>query len=174
MSSPLVLQRPSSIKPNRVAIFIDAANLFYAAGHLGIHIDYRKLKNYLTGRHCLTNAYFYTGVDSANLQQQSFLSCLRHIGYQVIAKELVKRADGSVKANLDVKIALDMRKLANSYDTAILVSGDGDLEWVVEEVQDQGKRVEVIGLGSMTSFALRQVSDRYIDLADICSKICSV
>ena len=45
---------------------------------------------------------------------------------------------------VDIKIASDMLKLAynNSYDTAILVSGDGDFVPAVKGVQDLGKHVE--------------------------------
>lgn len=167
------LQRPVLPKQNRLAIFIDAANLFYAAQELGIHIDYRKLKACLTANFFLVGAWYYTGVDSTQAAQRSFLSQLRLFGYKVIPKEVVKRADGSRKANLDVKIALDMKNFVNSYDTAILVSGDGDLEWAVEEVRDSGKTVEVVGLRSMTSYDLRDVASSYIDLVDIKSKICS-
>jgi len=167
------LQRPVLPKQNRLAIFIDAANLFYAAQQLGSHIDYRKLKACLTANFFLVGAWYYTGVDSTQPAQRSFLSQLEYIGYKVIRKEVVKRADGSRKANLDVKIALDMTKFVDSYDSAILVSGDGDLEWAVEEVQNGGKTVEVVGLRSMTSYELRDEAFRYIDLFEIKSKICS-
>ncbi len=172
MSSTLVLQRPLLPKQKRVVLFIDAANLYYAMQALSIRIDYRKLKAYLTDAYFLTDAWYYTGIDSTNPEQLRFLSSLSRIGYKVISDELVKRIDGSVKANLDVKIAIDMGDYINSYDAAVLITGDGDLKWVVEKVQNQGKWVEVVGLSSMTSYVLRNMADRFIDLADIQSKIC--
>ena len=39
---------------------------------------------------------------------------------------------GSKKANLDVEIAVDMMALVGAYDTAVLVSGDGDLAYAVD------------------------------------------
>lgn len=168
------LQRPALLQGNRAAIFIDAANLFYAAQELGIYIEYRKLKTFLAANFFLTGAWYYTGVDSIEPTQRSFLSQLRQYDYEVIAKEVVKRADGSRKANLDVKIALDMMKFVNFYDTAVLVSGDGDLQWVVEELQNQGKRVVVVGLDSRTSYELRDLADQYIELASIKHKISNV
>jgi uncharacterized LabA/DUF88 family protein len=68
---------------------------------------------------------------------------------------------------LDVEIAVDMMALVGSYDTAVLVSGDGDLAYAVNAVSYRGARVEVVSLRSMTSDSLINVSDRYIDLEGI-------
>ncbi|MGK7908994.1 MAG: NYN domain-containing protein [Synechococcus sp.] len=155
----------------RVAIFIDGSNLFYAALQLGIEIDYTKLLYCLTSQSRLLRAFFYTGVDRANEKQQGFLLWMRRNGYRVIAKDLVQLPDGSKKANLDVEIAVDMLTLVKSYDTAILVSGDGDLAYAVDAVSYQGARVEVVSLRSMTSDQLINVCDRYIDLENIKDEI---
>jgi uncharacterized LabA/DUF88 family protein len=164
MTTNQALQRPLRLNQRRAAIFIDAANLFYSSQELGISIEYRDFKSQLASGFYLTETRYYTGVDSAKPEQLGFLSHLRQIGYEVIAKELVRRSNGSYKANLDVKIALDMTNIVNDYDTAILVSGDGDLVWAVEEIQNRGKLVTVVGLASMTSRELRFVADRFIDL----------
>ncbi|MGF1541421.1 MAG: NYN domain-containing protein [Pleurocapsa sp.] len=151
----------------RVAIFIDGSNLFYAALQLGIEIDYSKLLYRLTGGSRLLRSFFYTGVDRTNEKQQGFLLWMRRNGYRVIAKDLVQLPDGSKKANLDVEIAVDMMALVSAYDTAILVSGDGDLAYAVDAVSYRGARVEVVSLRSMTSDSLINVADRYIDLDQI-------
>ncbi|WP_155706801.1 NYN domain-containing protein [Gloeocapsopsis dulcis] len=151
----------------RVSIFIDGSNLFYAALQLGIEIDYTKLLCRLTGGSRLLRSFFYTGVDRTNEKQQGFLLWMRRNGYRVIAKELVQLPDGSKKANLDVEIAVDMMALVDSYDTAVLVSGDGDLAYAANAVSYRGARVEVVSLRTMTSDSLINVSDRYIDLESI-------
>lgn len=160
---------PEQILENRgrVAIFIDGSNLFYAALQLGIEIDYSKLLYRLTGGSRLLRSFFYTGVDRTNEKQQGFLLWMRRNGYRVIAKDLVQLPDGSKKANLDVEIAVDMMALVGSYDTAVLVSGDGDLAYAVDAVSYRGARVEVVSLRSMTSDSLINVADRYIDLDQI-------
>ncbi len=160
---------PEQILENRgrVAIFIDGSNLFYAALQLGIEIDYTKLLCRLTGGSRLLRSFFYTGVDRTNEKQQGFLLWMRRNGYRVIAKDLVQLPDGSKKANLDVEIAVDMMALVDSYDTAVLVSGDGDLAYAVNAVSYHGVRVEVVSLRTMTSDSLINVSDRYIDLEHI-------
>ena len=160
---------PEQILENRgrVAIFIDGSNLFYAALQLGIEIDYTKLLGRLTGGSRLLRSFFYTGVDPTNEKQQGFLLWMRRNGYRVIAKDLIQLPDGSKKANLDVEIAVDMIALVGCYDTAILVSGDGDLAYAVDAVSYRGVRVEVVSLRSMTSDSLINVADRYIDLDTI-------
>ena len=160
---------PEQVLENRgrVAIFIDGSNLFYAALQLGIEIDYTKLLCRLTAGSRLLRSFFYTGVDRTNEKQQGFLLWMRRNGYRVISKDLVQLPDGSKKANLDVEIAVDMMALVGSYDTAVLVSGDGDLAYAVDAVSYRGVRVEVVSLRAMTSDTLINVSDRYIDLESI-------
>lgn len=151
----------------KVAIFIDGANLFYAALQLGIEINYTKLLRQLTSGAQLLRAFFYTGVDPNNEKQQSFLLWMRRNGYRVVTKELVQLPDGSKKADLDVEIVVDMMTLLGSYDTAILVSGDGDLAYAVNTISYRGARVEVVSLRSMTSDILINYADCYVDLDTI-------
>lgn len=160
---------PEQVLENRgrVAIFIDGSNLFYAALQLGIEIDYTKLLCRLTNGSRLLRAFFYTGVDRTNEKQQGFLLWMRRNGYRVISKDLVQLPDGSKKANLDVEIAVDLMALVGAYDTAVLVSGDGDLAYAVNAVSYRGARIEVVSLRSMTSDSLINVADRYIDLEQV-------
>ena len=151
----------------RIAIFIDGSNLFYAALQLGIEINYTKLLRYLTANSRLLRCFFYTGVDQTNDKQQSFLLWMRRHGYRVVTKELTQLADGSKKVDLNVEIAVDMMTLVKYYDTAVLVSGDGDLAYAVNAVSYQGARVEVVSLRTMTSDSLINYADCYIDLSDI-------
>jgi len=152
---------------NRVAIFIDGSNLFYAAMQLGIELDYTRLLSCLTANARLLRAFFYTGIDRANEKQQGFLLWMRRNGYRVVTKDLIQLPDGSKKANLDVEIAVDMLTLADHVDTAILVSGDGDLSYAVNAIAYRGVRVAVVSLRSMTSDSLINVADCYIDLETI-------
>jgi len=155
----------------RLAVFIDGSNLFYAALQMGIEIDYSKLLACLTVDGRLLRAFFYTGVDPNHEKQQNFLLWMRRNGYRVIAKELTQFSDGSKKANLDVEIAVDMLTLVDYYDTAILVSGDGELTYAVNAISYKGARVEVISLRSMTSDSLINVADHYLDLEDLKAEI---
>lgn len=158
---------PAQGDRGRVIVFIDGSNLLYAASQLRIEIDYVKLLHYLTARDCLVHVFFYTGHDPTNEKQLSFLYWMRHSGFRVVTKEVTQAANGAKSANLDVEIAVDMMRLAQHCDTAVLVSGDGDFTYVVNTIAGQGVRVEVVGLRSMTSNSLIDVASCYIDLAAI-------
>ena len=151
----------------RVAIFIDGLNLFHAALQLGIEIDYVKLLCRLTQTSRLLRAFFYTGVDNSKERQQGFLLWMRRNGYRVVTKDILAVPENGKKPNLNVEIAVDMITLAPYYDTAVLVSGDGDLAYAVNAVSRLGSRVEVIGLQSMTSDTLIDVADYYMDFDHI-------
>ncbi|NDJ18517.1 NYN domain-containing protein [Myxacorys almedinensis] len=170
-SSVVEEMRSPSETDDRVIIFIDGSNLFYAAMQLGLEIDYAKLLCYLTGKRRLLRAYFYTGVDRHNEKQQGFLLWMRRNGYRVVTKDLVQYPDGSKRANLDVEIAVDMVMLAKHCDVAVLLSGDGDLAYVVNHVAYQGTCVEVVSLPAMTNDGLIDVADRFIDLSAIRAQI---
>jgi uncharacterized LabA/DUF88 family protein len=151
----------------RVIVFIDGANLFYAAMQLELEIDYTKLLRCLTEGRSLIRAYFYTGVDRTNEKQQGFLLWMRRNGYRVVSKDLIQFPDGSKKANLDVEIAVDMLSLCHYCDTMILLSGTGELSYVVNSVAYKGTRVEVVSLPSMTSESLLSVADQFVDLTTL-------
>jgi uncharacterized LabA/DUF88 family protein len=155
----------------RVMIFIDAANLYHALLEKDWEIDYGKLLDFLSANGSLVAAYFYTGRAKNQPSQERFLSYLRRVGYQIIDKQVTQFSDGSKKANLDVELALDMVRLADSYDTAILVSGDGDFSYAVKLVKEKQVRVEVVSFPSVTSKALINVSDRYFDLDTLKNQI---
>jgi len=155
----------------RIAIFIDAGSLFYAALNLGIEINYVKLLTCLTGESQLFRAFFYTGVDPNNEKQKGFVLWMRRNNYRVITKNLTQLPDGSLKTDLAVEIAVDLIALAPYYDTAILVSGDGNLAYAVNAVSYRGVRVELVALRSMTSQNLINLADYYIDLENLKEEI---
>jgi uncharacterized LabA/DUF88 family protein len=157
----------SQQETGRVAIFIDGANLFYAAMQLNLEIDYAKLLRCLAKDRQLIRAYFYTACDSTNDKQQGFLLWMSRNGYRVVTKELIQFPDGSKKANLDVEIAVDMITLSKHCDTIVLLSGDGDLAYAVNSIAYKGVQVEVVSLASMTSDSLINVADCYTDLEQI-------
>lgn len=72
-----------------------------------------------------------------------------------------------------MELALDMhnKALNDEYDTAILVSGDGDFIDVVKRLQELGKRVEVVSFRARTNKELIKVADSYVDLSEISEQI---
>lgn len=101
-------------------------------------------------------------------KQQKFFEILKNTPYLTLRLgRLVNRNGVYVEKGVDIKIAVDMLKLAhnNVYDTAILVSGDGDFVDAVEAVKELGKHVEHVYFKSGQSQHLRQSCDKYLELS---------
>lgn len=156
---------------DRIAIFIDGSNLFYAASHLNIEVDYRRLLATLVRGRRLLRAYFYTGVDPQNEKQRGFLLWLNRHGHRVVSKELTYLPDGSRKANMHVEMAVDMMRIADYCSTLTLLGGDGNLAYALQVLSQRGTSIEVVSLQSMTSDSLIDLADSYTDLADLRDEI---
>jgi uncharacterized LabA/DUF88 family protein len=150
-----------------VAVFVDVANIFYAAKAAGADIDYiTLLKSAVAGRD-FVRAYAYTGLDPENENQRQFHSFLARNGYKVVSKDIRKYGDGRIKANLDIELVVDMMRTSRNLDIAVVVSGDGDFAPAIRAVQQMGVRVEVISFRGNTSSDLIEVADQFIDIAQI-------
>jgi uncharacterized LabA/DUF88 family protein len=150
-----------------VAVFVDVANIFYAAKAAGVDIDYvTLLKSAVSGRD-FVRAYAYTGLDPDNENQRNFHSFLARHGYRVVSKDIRKYGDGKVKANLDIELVVDLMKTARNLDVAIIVSGDGDFAPAIRAVQEMGVRCEVISFRGNTSSDLIEVADLFTDITQI-------
>lgn len=150
--------------PGKAIAFIDEANITIQAERLGWRVDYKKLLKYLNENYNLIRAYLYTGLDLENAGLKNFVVMLRRSGYRVVHYRGQERPDGSVKANLDVHIAVDMVAMADSYDVAILFSGDGDYVPAIEVISRKGVRVEVISLEEHAANYLLDHADNFVDL----------
>ena len=150
-----------------VAVFVDVANIFYAAKSAGVDIDYVTLLKSATAGRDLVRAYAYTGLDPDNENQRNFHDFLRRSNYKVVSKDIRKYGDGKVKANLDIELVVDMMKTARNLDIAIIVSGDGDFAPAIRAVQEQGVRVEVISFRGNTSSDLIEAADQFTDIVQL-------
>jgi len=165
----------------RVIVFIDGSNIFHAIRSLNIRIDYGKLVGFLVEDRRLIRAYFYGAVPQEKdlkknspewesfLRQKRFLEELALQGLKVKTARLRRLPSGEfLEKEVDIMLATDMLSLAykNAYDTAILVTGDSDFSYTVEEIQSLGKRVENASFKSTSSYLLRKVCDRFTLLDD--------
>jgi uncharacterized LabA/DUF88 family protein len=150
-----------------VAVFVDVANIFYAAKAAGADIDYVTLLKAAVAGRDFVRAYAYTGLDPENENQRNFHSFLARHGYKVVSKDIRKYGDGKVKANLDIELVVDMMKTARNLDVAIVVSGDGDFAPAIRAVQEMGVRVEVISFRGNTSSDLMDVADIFYDITQL-------
>lgn len=150
-----------------VAVFVDVANLYYSARGLEVDVDYVALLKAATKGRDLIRAYAYSGLDPENENQRKFIDFLGKNDYKVVHKDIRKFGDGRVKANLDIELVVDLFRLADRMDIAVIVSGDGDFAPAIRALQDKGVRCEVISFRPNTSSDLIAVADEFIDILKI-------
>ncbi|MCA1666346.1 MAG: NYN domain-containing protein [Thermomicrobia bacterium] len=149
---------------DRIAIFFDMSNLYFAARDMGIRIDYARLLDFLTSGRRLHRAYAYLGYNPEDESSHSFITWLKRNGFRVKTKALRRFEDGSTKANLDMELAIDLLTQAPHIDVAIVVSGDGDFVNLVDAAQNAGLRVEVAATPRQAATDLMDIADQFIDL----------
>jgi uncharacterized LabA/DUF88 family protein len=150
-----------------VALFVDVANLYYSARGQDVDVDYVALLKHATKGRDLIRAYAYSGLDPENENQRKFIDFLSKNGYKVVHKDIRKFGDGRVKANLDIELVVDLFRLAERMDIAVIVSGDGDFAPAIRALQDVGVRCEVISFRPNTSSDLIAVADEFTDIMKI-------
>ena len=152
----------------RLAIFVDVPNILYGAESSGVRLNWGKVADFLSHGRTLVRAIAYAPISddpTARTENERFVVPFLDHGYRIATKPLKRFSGGSVKANFDVELAIDVLTMSDRVDVIVLVSGDGDFRRLVEIVGARGVRVEVMAFGKSTSADLRQVADRYIDIA---------
>ncbi|MCC6387213.1 MAG: NYN domain-containing protein [Dehalococcoidia bacterium] len=154
--------------PQRVGIFVDAANIELACDRLRARFDWGKVLRMLTRDRQLIRAVAYSPVHDdpgVSMETQRFAEPFLGRGFKVVTKALKRFSDGSVKANVDIELALDVVAMLDRLDVVCLVSGDGDFQPLVEFVQSRGVRCEVVAVAQSAAMNLKNAADEYIDLA---------
>ncbi|HEX8666688.1 MAG TPA: NYN domain-containing protein [Beijerinckiaceae bacterium] len=165
----------------RIALFIDGANLYATTKTLGFDIDYKRLLKEFQSRGYLVRAFYYTALveDQEYSSIRPLIDWLDYNGYRVVTKPTKEFTDSSgrrrVKGNMDIELAIDALELAPHIDHMVLFSGDGDFRSLVEAMQRRGVRVSVVSTVStqppMVADELRRQADEFIDLAHLIQKI---
>jgi uncharacterized LabA/DUF88 family protein len=164
--------------PNeRLAIFIDGANLYATAKALGFDIDYKRLLALFRTKGRLVRALYYTALH----EEQEYSSIrplvdwLDYNGYMMVTKPTKSFTDAlghrKVKGNMDIELTVDAMRLVEHMDHAVLFTGDGDFRALVGALQMRGRRVSVVSTlqtqPPMVADELRRQADQFIDLADL-------
>ncbi len=165
----------------RVALFIDGANLHATLRQLSLEVDYRKLLDQFSSKARLIRANYYTAMweEQDYSALRPLVDWLDYNGFNVVKKPAREQVDTQgrrrIKGNMDVDIAVDMLELTPHIDHAVLFSGDGDFRRLVEAIQRRGVRVSVVSTlrtsPPVLADELRRQADQFIDLADLAPQI---
>jgi uncharacterized LabA/DUF88 family protein len=166
----------------RLALFIDGANLYATAKALGFDIDYKRLLALFRQKGQLVRALYYTALaeDQEYSSIRPLIDWLDYNGYTMVTKPTKEFTDSmgrrKIKGNMDIELSVDAMRLSQSLDHVVLFSGDGDFKCLVAALQQVGKRVSVVSTlqtqPPMVADELRRQSDQFIDLADLEQLIC--
>ncbi len=166
---------------DKIALFIDGANLYSAARSLNFDIDYKKLLDEFRKRGILIRAYYYTALveDQEYSPIRPLVDWLDYNGFSLVTKAAREYTDSTgrkrYRGDMDIEIAVDMMEMAGRADHLVLFSGDGDFRRLVEAIQQKGVRVTVVSTVKsqppMASDDLRRQCDAFVDLADLSSII---
>ena len=165
----------------RIALFVDGANLYAAARALGFDIDYKRLLDLFADKGYLIRAFYYTALveDQEYSSIRPLVDWLDYNGYTMVTKPTKEFTDitgrRKIKGNMDIEIAIDVMEMSNNLDHIVLFSGDGDFRYLVEAVQRKGVRVTVVSTmrtqPPMVADELRRQADNFLELQDLTPEI---
>ena len=165
----------------RIALFIDGANLYATAKSLAFDIDYKRLLTMFRSKGQLVRALYYTALveDQEYSSIRPLIDWLDYNGYKVVTKPAKEFTDSTgrrkIKGNMDIELTIDALELADVVDHYVIFSGDGDFRTLVEALQRRGRKVSVVSTMSsqppMISDDLRRQADHFIDLATLKAEV---
>jgi len=140
---------------NRIAVFVDVQNIYYTTRQIyNRQFDYKKVWQRISKDGEIVLAYAYA-IDRGDDRQQKFQNALKTIGFDVKLKPFIQRRDGSAKGDWDVGITIDVMQCAESVDTVVLLSGDGDFDLLLDKVRSEyAVSTEVYGVAALTADSL--------------------
>ena len=168
-------------KEERMAVFIDGANLYAAARGLGFDIDYRRLLELFANKGRLVRAFYYTAlVENEEYSPiRPLVDWLDYNGYTMVTKPTKEFTDAfgrrKIKGNMDIELAIDVMEMSDRVEHIVIFSGDGDFRRLVEAVQRKGVRVSVVSTmrsqPPMVADELRRQADNFIELQELAAMI---
>lgn len=146
-------------------VFIDAANVIYSLRDLGWKIDYKRFQEFFRTKSKLVDIYFYTAFFNTDVGRKNMLEMLSRKGFKIRSKEVksIKTSGGIMhKANCDVELTMDAMTLYPHFDTAILLTGDGDFVPLVKFLKSKVKKVIIISTRGHVARELVESSDAFL------------
>jgi uncharacterized LabA/DUF88 family protein len=165
----------AGVMPQRVAVFMDGANLYQAfrAAFGSARYSPAGLATVLAAGRPVVHSGFYIGAVTRQMgedlyaHQQRFLAKLRaEQGLTVWTRTLERAGERWYEKGVDVKMATDMVAGAytHRFDVAIVASGDSDLAPAVREVRGAGLAVEHAMTRQRRSWHLTRESSRFVEI----------
>jgi uncharacterized LabA/DUF88 family protein len=160
----------------RVFVYIDGSNLYRNLKQINcasMNFNFRAFINHFVVNKKLMGIRYYIGqiIPNDNIlkslelhkHQQILFEKLQKQGIYVVRGRIRQLGNIFTEKGVDVRIGIDLVEGAyeNRFDTALVVSSDGDLAPALEMVVRKNKTVEVVGFKHKPSYALIQKANIY-------------
>jgi len=186
----------------KTTIFIDWSNVFIPAKNIyGEKISPKKLRQLLIDLfkdNTIIQTHLFSSKDSKNKGQENFFISRKREGIIVHTEELIKRptkvyckkCDAYIanpiccncgeqislppykSKKIDIKLATVMLDISDTYEEAILVSGDQDFIPAIRMLREKrGKKIHTASFKKSLSHELVEETDRIVILDKYISKI---
>jgi len=121
--------------------FIDSQNLNLSIREQGWILDFARFRKYLMDKYSVTKAFLFVGYVPQN---HILYTKLQEDGYILIFKPTLTMPNGKVKGNIDAELVLHAMIEFNTYNRAVIVSGDGDFYCLVDYLRKKNKLLELM------------------------------
>ena len=176
----------------KVAIFVDAGNLWSSYIEMGKVLDFQKLNGFIESKFDGESfrTFYYVAYPKEGTREKEDIDRLhkfctflkRGLGFVVVKKELktifLRDQEGELvydesgepksreKGNFDVEITMDALRYSSSYDIAVFFTGDSDFLPLISYLRNlkQPKQVYIFSTQGCVSHELRTGTNGYFDL----------
>lgn len=116
--------------------FIDGQNLHLSIKSLGWDLDYKRFRIYLAEKYQVKKAFLFVGYLKEN---SDVYKALGSAGFICIFKPTLVYRNGTTKGNCDAELVLHTMIEFQNFDAAVIVTGDGDFNCLVNYLIQQKK-----------------------------------
>jgi len=155
----------------KIYAFIDSQNLNLGVRSQGWILDFRKFRKFLKDQYNVSKVYLFIGYIEQN---RGLYSRLRSYGYVLVFKPTLrvkKSKEIKTKGNVDAELVLYAVDKKETYDRAIIVSGDGDFYCLVGYLKKKNKLLKIIAPNRKYSSLLRKFSKDILLTSSIKDKV---
>ncbi len=144
--------------------FIDSQNLNLGVLSQGWQLDFGRFRVLLKEKYHVEKAFLFIGYIYDN---QPLYTQLQKDGYVLIFKPIMEIKDGKktkIKGNVDAELVLHSMIEYQNYDSAIIVTGDGDFHCLIEYLAGKKKLEKLIVPNKKYSSLLRKFGSFIVNI----------
>jgi uncharacterized LabA/DUF88 family protein len=123
--------------------YIDGANLYKGVTSLGLKLNYKRFRVWLSEKYGVASAYLFIGLIP---KYKELYKHLQESGFTLVFKEVIYDGNGKPKGNCDADLVLQTTRDAyeNKFNQAVIVASDGDYAGLVRFLLERQKLLAIV------------------------------